>query len=237
MYINGIAVKFISGIPAERVIPGVVPSVQSMHKILEVIPARPVSTFDQDTWDFTACFRNVCSENHILDFRRCIPAARPALKLFALHLIDRGCMKIRSIHNVIKVLTTLINGATYETDHRDFAVLTAGELLAYIDDDDNDRRPDTTAVYIANVKRFYDFLNKEHIKNIVDIDELEFRRRKLAKLGKHWPTRHHPDIPQAFFEIIKRRLDDLMRDEAAPINDRLTAGAILMDTQMGIRRS
>lgn len=240
VYLNGIAKKLVSGIPTSMVCPNVIPLRRDILKVVEIVPVGPVAAFVSDVWDFTPCFKNVCSDLHILDFTRSIPEARPYLKFYALHLMDRHPLKIRTIKGILSTLITQINNITNESMDKDFVVLTAKDIIQYFKDEEEEYigcSLRTLSGYFNQVCRFFEFLDSEHIKHLVNLKDLAIERKVLSSKAKHIVTNHYPDIPQELWEIIKSRLDIVMRDDNLPIQDRLTAGIILMDTQLGLRRS
>ena len=236
MHINAIARTLVYDIPERTLMPGVFPSIEALHRVVELTPAGPCAAFGQDRWDFSECFRQVCSDKHVINFERACTAARTPLKHYALYLIDRKNNKIRTISSKISVLSTLINDAVQESAYMDFNILTADDYIRTICDE-ADRNPQTTSAYIATVREFYGYLTEEGIQHIVNLRDLETERKRYAHRSAMTATAHYPDIPDDYYAILKKRLDGVMRNGKAPLADRMTAGIVLMDTQMGLRRS
>ena len=240
VYINGIAAKLVSNIPISMVCPDIYPLRKDILKVVEIVPECPVADYKSDVWDFTACFKDVCSDLHIIDFRRSNPDARSYLKCYVLHLMDRHPLKIRTISGILGTLITHLNNIISESEYRDFSILTTKDIITYFKDEEEDYigcSVRTLSAYFNQVFRFFKVLHEENIKHVVNLEEIEIERKQLMSRAKHIVTVHYPDIPQDLFEIIKKRLDRVMRDRNLPIKDQLTAGLILMNTQLGLRRS
>lgn len=81
-------------------------------------------------------------------------------------------------------------------------------------------------------------LEDEGLELPVIVKDLEREKDKIAYKSRFERIhRHHPTIPEEYFEGILKVSDAVMRDERQPFNMRMTAGAVLIESQLGLRIS
>ena len=237
MLINGIAQALVDNIPA-YLNNDVVATHELTLRLVEVVPSSHfLCDFNNDTWDAREGFVRSRRVQNVIHFEICNPEFKSFMKGYALQKIDDGT-KFSTLHATVRLLAKTLNLAIEKSERRHFIFIKTENVIDAAKELYSQSVYDWTAV-LALVKEFFRFLNKEaNLKLLISEKELkeEYIRihNKYRRYAKH---RHHPDIPDELFNIIINKCDDVMRNESCPLNDRLLAGMILINSQLGCRQS
>lgn len=230
---SGIARALVKHVPSLLGGEDIVASPDSLLKIVEVLPesGREI-VFMDDVWDFSECFKLMSSFLHVLKFNRVPLEVKDAAKEYVLLLMERG-IKIRTIHGKINQLCLLMERAMEKSGVNDMRLLTSQDYNSI-------SGLYTIAQQVSNTDLlidFYSFLSHIGHMHAVDIQNLREQRVKAADLRKYDKNLHHPDIPQAYFNILIKAYDSIMRSEKYSFSERMGAGIMLVQSQLGLRIS
>ena len=233
---NGVARALVSEVPEYYEGHNIRPSLSALKKVVQVVPkpdALP-ARFGEDRWDFSSCFTIVREHRNIINFEKAPAEAKVFVKLFALDKLEKG-LNVRTvsqdIHELLNILNEAIEASMLKRfaylDNPDFyAVIEPKEVISY-----------TKCSLYSIVMAFYRSLDFRHIPNYIDQDALIMRRNNLLQRAKYEEVAHAPNIPDDYFDVLITTFDHVMRDNTAPLHLRLTAGIMLMDSQLGLRTS
>ena len=232
---NGVARTLIRNIPSKLGGEYIVAVPDCYRKAVDRLPAKwELIDYQDDVWDFTPYFTLVCSPLHRFDFSRLPEDLRDVLKEYVAYLIDRpgnfGKGRIRATRRKFGILSSMLKnilkleplGIEYAHTAAFIEVATNGSIRTRYE----------------RLKLLLDFIQRTSaVGHIYHIDRTAFKdeMRKAAKIEKYLAKRHHENIPRPLFDSIIRSMDKTMRDESVPFNHRITAGMILIQTQLGLR--
>ena len=230
---NGIANALVDEIPQRYDITPIVPTKDDMHYVVEIVPKNKPARYDEDVWDFSECFAYNVGERAKIDFRYCVPATREAVKYLALFFLEKGA-KVSSVSSQIQTLNSHMREIVAIVGG-DLERVTENEIISHIRS--LSCSPSTKRCYMTFLQYFYSCMSDCGLAHLVDVKELKLECARLKEIAKHQQTKHHPYIPDDYLNEIITFFDKVMRDEAKPLDHRLTAGVMLIDTQIGIRAS
>ena len=230
---NGIATTLVEGIPERIEVMDFPVTEKDILRVVDVVPMGKPAFYGSDTWDFSGCFKYVNHLRNVVDFRTCAPGSEEALKDFALSFIDKG-NKIRTVSSLVASMNTCIRD-TVAASGLPFHLLTDRHYIDYYDSLDS--KYSTKWATINYLIVLYKVATANHIPHIVSVRGLSDYRAMLKVLAKHEQTKHFTPVPEAYLNRIITVLNRVMRDEGEPLSRRMTAGIMLVDTQVGVRSS
>lgn len=234
---HGVARLLIDKIPAWMGGIEIIPSPPDYKRVIDLVPVgRFLVDFNEDRWDFREGFRLQWRYQNLISFENCNPEVKDHLKGFATKNIDEG-IKISTLHTTIRLLTNVMNKAIENSEKKMLLFITTKDITLAVEKAHNSLYDKLTA-YIL-VERFINYLSQEEdIHLCVDIKELDRSKKFVSdRLGTRHQTNHHPDIPDELFDALINMFNNVMRNEEAPLNDRLLAGIMLINSQLGLRKS
>ena len=227
----GVARTLVKEIPEALGGEDIVVSPDSLYKVIEVLPTGREILFSDDVWDFSECFKLMVSVNHVLDFTKVHQELKEAYKDYAVLLIDR--VKIRTARSRIMNVNYAITLAMKRSGVDDPRFLSAENLCEGIG---HFRYAFQKQIYTALVE-FFSMMTHCGYMHCVNLSLLRETRIKIQDMGKYDKHRHHGNIPEPFFNILITMFDRVMRDEERPLDDRIAAGVLLVNSQLGLRVS
>ena len=230
---NGVAKMLLNDIPAELGIKDIPAAGDALKRVIETIPAEPPAFYPDDYWDFSVCFKYTRDPRTAVDFRRCHPETKTVLKDYAVYCLEKG-NKVTTVSNYVTNADTLIRRLVQETD-TPFALLDAKTIIGYIDG--KDTRFGTKRSQASMMIDIFNMMTVRGRPHLVDVRQLEAYFREMVSKHKHEEKNHYKPVPERYMDILMTMLDSVMRDDTKPYDQRMTAGIMLMDTQMGLRTS
>ncbi len=234
---NGIAHQLIYGLPSFLGENGVEPTRADMLRVVQIPTIRHIVNFDSDIWDARKGFTMTKSCNNIIKFTNCHPEAKTLIKSFAAQELDDG-KKFSTLHGTIPLLIRTMNAAIEESGRGHFYFISTQDVLNGINRIFSNSDYDKLATFTL-IERFLKFTASTiDVRLNVNSKELKWARiafyNEVKDYLKHKPI---PDIPDDYFDLIINKCDEVLRDETLPLNDRLIAGIILINSQLGLRIS
>lgn len=234
---HGVARMIISNIPIWMGGIEIMPAPQDYKRIIDWVPAGHfLVDFQQDRWDFRDGFRMQYRYQNLIDFNSCHEEVKDHVKGFAVKNIDEGT-KISTLHTTIRILTQVLNSAITDSRRKMLLFLGTTDVTDAIKKTQNSLYDQLTAHIL--ISRFVEYLEKEENMHLcIDLKLLDRDKKYVSdRLGARHQHTHHPDIPNELFDELISMFDRVMRDESIALNDRLTAGIMLIDSQIGLRKS
>ena len=234
---NGIAQQLISGLPSFLGDKGVVPTRTEMLRVVQIPTIEHIINFDSDIWDARKGFTMSKSYLNKVNFTNCHPDAKTLVKGFAAQELDDG-KKFSTLHGTIPLLIRTINAAIEENGDGHLLFISTKDVLEGMNRIFKTSKYDKLYAFPL-ISRFLAF-SASTIGIRFNVNEKELKWAQTAFYNEIKGYRSHkpiPDIPDEYFDIIINRCDEVMRDETLPLNDRLIAGMILIDSQLGLRIS
>lgn len=235
---NGVSRSLIRNVPVHLGGVGVTMPKEDYRNLVEIIPVRgTVVDYHSDVWDFNDCFKHSKRQQNKILFKRANGQYKNLLKDFVANALDSYQLKVSTISSMVARMTSALNAALDLQPAQEFQFMTSDELIAGIKN--TQARADVQRQLLVHFIKFVEFLREDENLDIpIIIDELKRERDKTAYRSRFERiNRHHPTIPEEYFEGILKVADKVMRDERQPFNMRMTAGAVLIDSQLGLRIS
>lgn len=233
MFKNGLALALIDDIPQRVKIAKVIATEKDIRRVVNIVPKHRPARYEEDVWDFSKCYVYSRNQRHVIDFRKCPEGMRDALKDFALLKIENAS-KITSISARVQSIKTVLLEAI-KKDNTIFELLTDDDILNVITSRTCKNR--TKGSYLTNVREMYEEMSRNGLAHLVDTKKLKIRERALLKMGSHEVPNHYMPVPEAYLNKLMTMFNRVMRDPAKPFDQRMTAGVMLLQTQLGLRVS
>ena len=239
MLLNGVARALIKDIPPMLGGMDIVPSPADFFGLTDFPPTKLEQwfcDFNDDIWDARKAFTMQWRAENKIRFVDCDPQAVFVVKCFVAQCLDDK-IKFSTLHNNTRYLIRIINGAISRCQEKEMILVTARHILDSMRDTFKDIY---SQLYSLNVvKKFVKYVQTTFGGfPLVDISALEREALKLSDIASlHHNHRHYPAIPQELFNGLMTVFHLVMHDAAAPLNDRLIAGIMLIETQTGLRKS
>ena len=234
MFENGIIRRLVDDIPNYSGAQPVVDMRGRWRKVVDCLcEARP--SFHDDRMDFRPNMKFNGGGDCVLNFEGIHGDAKEYVKCFCLDNIDSG-LHITTEHVRIPRLKKLLNASIAEAEDGLFLNVNAGCIhLALMKS-----WPDNLVLQQKALSDMIAFLyfvrNEANLFLPVDIDALEEDRRFITDcLSGYDGSRHSVWLPNDVMTDIMTGLDGVMRDENEKPAMRMTAGMVLLDTQLGLR--
>lgn len=236
MFNYGIIRRIVGNIPAFCGYEKRITSGQEYKTVVEKLPETRID-FLSDRMDFSECFTFSRGARVIIDWH-CVPQdARYLVKMFNLDNMDKG-NKITTEKTKARMLGNIIRVAEENNPRHEFQYLNERDIIFAVESLWKDSM-DCMKMGYAYVERFIDFVRKENLVNPrIDLREIRTKRIQTEDLlpGRK-QRRHSPVIPEKMFQAFLDGFYRVMTDKTVNINDRMTAGMCLLNTQLGLRIS
>lgn len=188
--------------------------------------------FTEDYWDLSPFHPDKDPDGFRVHFDNAAPAFRDYLKLFYLF---RLCEKIspRTITYDVKVIRLILNDLLQKSEFFSLSTIETEDLTGYVEP--LPITPGTKAKYYKSLSYFFGFLTCNFdMPILVDHDKLLYLSRTYRLAQKRMDNRT-PSIPDAYFAKLLKACIAAIHDESLPLNIRMTAGEIILLTQIGCR--
>lgn len=236
MFNYGIIRRIVGNIPAYCGIENRITSGQEYKTVVERLPETKID-FLSDRMDFSDCFTFSRGSRVIIDWH-CVPQdARYLVKMFNLDNLDKG-NKITTEKTKARMLGNIIRVAEENSHKHEFLALHEQDIILAVEGLWKDSLDSKKMAYVF-MERFIDFIQKENLASPrVDLLEIRTKRIQTEDLlpGRQF-RRHSPVIPDKMFQALIDGFYRVMTDRTVSINDRMTAGMCLLNTQLGLRIS
>lgn len=232
---SGIARKLILHVPDRLGGMTIEASEESLRKSVDMIPgAWEMVDFRSDVWDFSPYFKMVQTYMHTFRFVNYPEQIRDALKDFIVAMIDRPGEKrrgkIRTIYATVGAVSAIFKKLLQKTGGM-IDEITAEDVLELIEG----KNAKTASDRLCKFLKFIEITSACGHVWYLDRGSLKERLKTYMDIAKFIQTIHHQDIPEPYFDHIIKRMDAVMRDESLSFNARITAGIILIQSQLGLR--
>ena len=239
MLLNGVARALIKNIPMEMGGIEIIPCKADFLGLTDFPPADLscwFCDFNDDTWDARKAFRMQWRSENIIRFGQCDERAKYAVKCFVAKCLDNK-IKFSTMHSNTRYLIRVINDALQRCPEGKMVLVTADNILDSMRGCFKDIYSQLYSMQV--VKKFVQFVREEMYGfPLVDMVKLNHEILLLSDIASlHHNQKHYQPIPEELFNGLMTMFYDVMHDEDAPLNDRLTSGIMLIDTQLGIRKS
>lgn len=189
-------------------------------------------SFSSDVWDFNPYFEDSNTKHHRFCFDTAPFELRNYLKFFVLHKA-MGKVKLSTTYVRMTNAVSIINHVMEDTTHNSLCLITTEDLCNEIRR--RNTSPSTTHNnYEAVYQFFYFLINNYRLELPVDVEELKRLGVAEKELSKKEDTKL-ADIPEEYFNAILEKAVSVMRDSTFAYNERATACAIVMLSQLGLR--
>ena len=215
---------------------GVSPEKDGYKTLVELMPVQGhLVDYRSDEWDFKDGFKYQRRSNLKIRFDRADEEFRVHLKDYAVMLLDSYEWKVSTVSSVIAMMSSILNHAVNGSAYGMFILLDTEDIISSVEaviSHSGSRR----SAY-SHIMRFIEFIRSSHsIFLPVDLDVISKRMTILSDIYRsRRQHNHHKRIPDAFYDSILQTADRVMRDDSQPFNMRMTAGIVLMNTQLGLR--
>lgn len=233
---NGLARQLIDNIPAYMGGTGIFPEKGGHRVVVEIIPVQGhLVDYCNDEWDFKAGFKYQRRSNLKIRFSKANAEFRTHLKDYAAMLLDTYEWKVSTVSSVISMMSSILNHAIEHSMYEMFILIDTDDIIGAVEH--MQAHSESRRNAYSHVMRFVEFIRKtQGIILPIDLDEIGRRMTILSDIYRSKRQRkHHKRIPDQFFDAIIQTTDKVMRDETQPFNMRMTAGMLLMNTQLGLR--
>lgn len=207
---------------------------EAFKSVIEFVPnTNERIRYDEDIWDFRPFFKDINSDSYVMRFSSANSDYVDYLKFFVIYGISRKS-KISTVERRIGDFIQVINEVKNRTNHKSFSLITTEDISNVIEDKDitNSRK---SSLYVCS-HLIYEFIIKNYNLDIpIDIETLKEGASKYHKKARTEDDKL-PNIPEDFYTIIRNKAYEILNDEAASFNTRMTAGMIIIATQTGLRR-
>lgn len=229
---KGIARTLVHDIPKWIPVDDITPTINSVYNVVQKMPdgKEVPALFNEDIWDFSSLCPVVRSYMNKLDFTNCKPQYKMLLKVYALEAIERGT-NIRSIHCFIGQLAARLDAIIAKAGCLE--LVTEEHIIEEIDNCGN--KYSSKAEQMRRMLLLLESAETCGILTLADIDSLQVRLQQYRDLAKHESHKHSNDIPEDYFCRIITMFNNVMRDETAKLDKRLSAGIFLINSQLGLR--
>ena len=207
--------------------------IDAFKNVVDKIPTKDLKiSFDDDVWDFNPYFDGAASKQQKFNFTELSSDLAEYCKFFVLHKIS-GKTKISTVAVRYVNFSSIMLSIFKNTSHKTLHVVTTDDIVNEIKR--RNASPSTTHNLYQSAYQFYYFFTKNYKLNLpVDISALDKESIKAKSIDKQTDTKL-PDIPDAYFNAILNKSLDVMRNKNEDSDMRMTAAAIVLISQTGLR--
>lgn len=233
---NGLARQLIGNIPAYMGGTGILPEKGGHRTVVELLPVQGhLVDYRNDEWDFRAGFKYQRRSDLKIRFNKANAEFRTHLKDYAAMLLDSYEWKVSTVSSVISMMSGILNYAVEHSMYEMFILIDTDDIIEAVEH--MQAHSESRRNAYSHTMRFVEFIKEtQGIILPIDLDEIGRRMTILSDIYRSKRQRkHHSRIPDSFYDAIIQTTDKVMRDETQPFNMRMTAGMLLMNTQLGLR--
>lgn len=230
---NGIANALIAGMPGYLNATGVKVSTRDLRRVVEIIPDNKPAHYDEDLWDFRPMFKYAQNEKNIVDFRKCPHDMKNAVKDYALWCLENGNDVISMCSNVRNVIGKL--RLTCEQTGKPLAMINDQDIIGTLTG--LDVVNSTRCAYASALYNLFNTMSAYGHPSLVRKDVLKNYYDRIYAIAKHERRNHYEAVPEWYLNKVMTMFYHVMKDESKPLQQRMTAGIMLLDTQLGLRAS
>lgn len=208
---------------------------EGFAKVLDRVPEGGGRiSFSSDRWDFVPYFEKHSGPSYVLRFEGLPFEIKDACKFFAIYSM-RMKKSVPTVNSRLGSFKSLAVNVLAETAHGSISLVTTEEIVEEIEGRGAGHvRCHALYQSACQVLRFLE--RHFGFELLADVDELEERGIRHNRASKDQAdARKLPDIPAEYFDAILGAATEAMRDESAPFDERATACALVMLTQLGLR--
>ena len=207
---------------------------EAFHDVVDTLPvADQKIRFINDTWDFNPYFKNHNTKSYVINFSKCPDRLKDVLKFYALFSI-LGAKKISTVNvrctEMIGCLRELV-----DTGHPTLFSVSLDDIRSII----NNRKGGIShkaSLYQAMYQLYLFIERNYHIALPVSSGQLHSEYDAIRE--NFDPDDHKlPDIPAEYFYQIRNMAYQVMRDDAAGLDERITAATLTILIETGLRIS
>lgn len=235
---NGLARQLIGNIPSYMGGMEITPCIGEHKKLVQIIPiCGHLVDYRSDIWDFRSGFKYIRRSSLCIKFERANREYKKHLKDFAAQMLDSYRWKITTASRCVSSMISVLNNAIENSEYGMFMLLDADDIIKAVDE--TQKNITERRALLSYMMSFCEFVQETYaIVLPIDLDEIGRRMIYLGdKSSCNTQKRHHKNIPEEYFLAIIKTADRVMRDEKQPFNMRMTAGSILLESQIGTRLS
>lgn len=206
--------------------------IQNINHVLgEYTAENPLINFEDDVWDFSPYRQDIEKCGLRINLSKANPCYRSFLKFFLIQRLSER-LGIRSIIRTAKNVIQVMEAVIAEKRIKSVSLISDEDILSFVLRKNISPNTQFNLIYITAL--FLEFTNCNFkIPILIDYGRLY----KIAKdiNRESYGDNKTPTIPDEFFEIIKTACIRALHDDSLPLNTRMTAGIILIESQTGIR--
>lgn len=205
---------------------------EAFRNVVDQVPVRDMKiSFADDIWNFNPYFEGINSQAYRLNFSTFPESIRDYMKFYALYSI-MGKSKISTTHDRLARFKSIITKIMISPKN-EITLITTEDICDYIEE--KELSPvGKHDLYIASFMVLSFIKNNYHLPLLVDLPLLKKRAVEEKKRSKEENSKL-PDIPKEYFNAILNTAVKVMHDNNSGYNRRVTACAIVMLTQLGLR--
>ena len=188
--------------------------------------------FNDDLWDFSSYRPDLDPGTLRLHMHNCNACYKAFLKFFVLNRLAER-FGIRSTIRNAKIVSSVLESILDRKRIKSISLITNEDIKNEIylrNSSDN-----TSRQLFSMMACFYSFIEGNfRIQTMVETKELEALAKNHSARARN-VDRKTPTIPEEYFKLIVDACLKAIHDETLPRNTRMTAGALLIESQTGIR--
>lgn len=205
----------------------------AFRNVVDKIPFKDQKIeFNDDIWNFNGYFEGINDPSLKISFIGFPSDVKVYSKFFVLYNIMRK-KKISTVNRRFSSAKYILNNIIETTQHNNIHLITTEDIIHYILN--RNTSPSATHGNFVSIYQFYFFLKHNYKLNFpVDLDEINKQGIIYKKLEKNEDNKL-PKIPDEYFNKILNAAINSMRDANTEYNNRVTACAIVLISQLGLR--
>lgn len=241
MYNYGIARRLVLNIPVQYG-EKIVSKDDSFYKgIVDHLPKHEEQycRFEQDRMDFNPYVEFHNTWKNILNFTKVPIDCKDYVKHFALNKLDSGENKPTTLRHTIDSLAKILTTSERLSRAGSFFDITTDIYIQAMEDE---LWPTSFKSLSQGYHALVDFLffvqTEMGVYIPVSQERLEWRKETISDLLRGMDGEaHYPVIPEEMLSAMIEGFKDVLDDESQSVSDRMMAGAMLLETQIGTRIS
>lgn len=207
--------------------------VQSLQNLFNNKPELNLLVdFNDDLWDFNPYYHGINDAALRISFRGFDEPVKTYAKFYAMHEMFYS-VKISTFHLSISYLKSCFSRISSQSPRKAFPVIATQDFIDLVEDTEA-THSHKSAVYRA-LGSFYRFvIQNYHLELPVNPNKLDELSRIEGEKGREIDPRT-PNMPEAYYQAIKEKAKEVMRNPDAGHNDRSVACMLILFSQLGLR--
>ncbi len=205
----------------------------AFEKVLENIPLPGTKIdFKSDVWDFNPYYFGVTDPCLVINYIGFDEEEKIYTKFYTLFSI-MGKKKVSTTHLRVCDIKTVLTSIKLKKPHSTLRTITTNDICDVIGGSSCSQT--TIHNRYESVFQFYSFIqNNYHIEYPVNLSIIKKKGIEAKGLSKTLSEKL-PNIPPDYFRAIVKKSSEVMRDDNADYNHRITAAEIVILSQTGFR--